>query len=255
MAPTIIWVIGNLFFSNLISRLLPQNVFSFFISMWMPALSAIIFLKIEKTSVKLGINWRKGSLNSYLIAAGFCTLVALSTVAIGLMTGYLTFLKVPKIGTFNLISTLAIWIIASLGEEIGWRGYLQNHLKGIRHSPLIVGLIWGSWHYHLLLGENNFPLVLLRFTIMTVLVSYVFAALLEYGGSVITCAAFHGFWNFLRLKILFGNPAQGTTGFFQSSNPNLTEMEGLFGLLPIIICSIPFVFYWYQKNRSANVVL
>ena len=36
-----------------------------------------------------------------------------------------------------------------LGEELGWRGYAQNHLQK-RYSPLvaslIVGVVWGFWH-------------------------------------------------------------------------------------------------------------
>jgi membrane protease YdiL (CAAX protease family) len=40
-------------------------------------------------------------------------------------------------------------IIGAVGEEIGWRGYLQNYLRGknlLIPSYVIVGLLWGLWH-------------------------------------------------------------------------------------------------------------
>lgn len=51
------------------------------------------------------------------------------------------------------VSLLAIlWApLGALGEEIGWRGYLQQRLKG--HMPgifvaLLVGLLWAPMHVH-----------------------------------------------------------------------------------------------------------
>ena len=47
------------------------------------------------------------------------------------------------LGFFNAL------IRGPLGEELGWRGYAQNHLEK-RYSPLvsslIVGVVWGFWH-------------------------------------------------------------------------------------------------------------
>jgi len=52
----------------------------------------------------------------------------------------------PSVIFLGLLNAL---IRGPLGEELGWRGYAQNHLQK-RYSPLvsslIVGVVWGFWH-------------------------------------------------------------------------------------------------------------
>lgn len=48
-------------------------------------------------------------------------------------------------------------MIATFGEELGWRGYLLPRLLplgGVK-AALIVGLIWGIWHTPLILLDNH----------------------------------------------------------------------------------------------------
>ncbi len=49
----------------------------------------------------------------------------------------------------NAIVVGIILGVGPLGEEMGWRGFLQSHLQG-RAGPitvaLIVGLVWAFWH-------------------------------------------------------------------------------------------------------------
>ena len=61
-------------------------------------------------------------------------------------------------------STLASWAGASilvtpviLGEELGWRGYLQLRLFPTRPltSALATGFVWGIWHYPLILSSGE----------------------------------------------------------------------------------------------------
>lgn len=74
-----------------------------------------------------------------------------------------------------VILTPILW-----GEEFGWRGYLQLRLFG--ESPLLAavatGLIWGVWHYPLILTGYQYPddrfLGLLIFPVSTVLISILF---------------------------------------------------------------------------------
>jgi uncharacterized protein len=50
--------------------------------------------------------------------------------------------------------------IFALGEEIGWRGYLQNKMiKEFGFIPGIIylGLVWGYWHLPIILMGFNFP--------------------------------------------------------------------------------------------------
>ncbi len=249
MKAAALWVLWNLIFANFSSNLLPENAFRFAITMSMPALSALLFLNLQKVPIRSGINWGLGTFNSYLTAVLFPSFTAFLVVLLGLATGFLQFNanhQAPILGSFL---TLVVWCLASLGEEVGWRGYLHNHLKKLKHAPLIVGLIWGIWHFHDLKGD---AITMLGFTGLTVLLSYVLSWLVENGGTVLSCTVFHGFWNFLRLKILFGNPKQSTGGFFVSTSPQLTEMEGLFGLLVVAVLAIPFIYWWYQGHATRS---
>lgn len=253
MRQAFIWAGWNLVFSNFIIPLLSENILRFALGMWMPALSAIIFLCLEKKNLKSGLNWAVGSLKSYPLAIFIPVTVAAITVSIGYSFGKLIFNSDHTVQVLGAIATLAIWIVSSLGEEIGWRGYLHNHLRKLRHAPLLIGCIWGAWHYQQLLKSGASILMIANFTVLTILASYFLCWLIESGGSVFACGFFHGVWNFLRLKILFGNPTHGTTGFFLSSEPQFTEMEGFYGVIALSVVICPFAVFWYKNHRNFAV--
>src|SRR5260370_11563360 len=66
-----------------------------------------------------------------------------------------TMMYVLLVGTFGLAKSLA----SSLGEEIGWRGFLVPQLfksVGFTGTALISGVIGSCWHYPLLIwGHYN----------------------------------------------------------------------------------------------------
>jgi membrane protease YdiL (CAAX protease family) len=68
--------------------------------------------------------------------------------------------RIPSLASFSpwaavVIITLAgvlisplVLSLATLGEEFGWRGYLlPKLLLGWRKAMLLMGVIWGVWHY------------------------------------------------------------------------------------------------------------
>jgi membrane protease YdiL (CAAX protease family) len=98
-----------------------------------------------------------------------------------------------------LVSALVGTLIATplfFGEEFGWRGYLQLRVAEGRPllAAVITGLIWGVYHYPVILVgfegfENALP-GLLVFPITTILLSIVFGWLRARTGSVwVTCLA------------------------------------------------------------------
>ena len=50
-------------------------------------------------------------------------------------------------------------IVIAFGEEYGWRGYLQSELfkLGRVRGVLLLGVIWGAWHWPLILMGYNYP--------------------------------------------------------------------------------------------------
>lgn len=50
--------------------------------------------------------------------------------------------------------------IVTIGEELGWRGYLQSRLIerfGTNWGLIVLGVFWGYWHLPIILMGYNFP--------------------------------------------------------------------------------------------------
>jgi len=57
-----------------------------------------------------------------------------------------------------LLLTPLLNAIPTFGEEFGWRGYLQPKLMplGGRKAVLLTGIIWGVWHWPIILMGHNY---------------------------------------------------------------------------------------------------
>lgn len=126
--------------------------------------------------------------------------------------------------------------ILTFGEEFGWRGYLQPKLLplGARKALLLVGVIWGVWHWPVIaMGYNygfdyaGFPwLGLLAMLWFTIVLGVIIGWLALRGGSVWPAVIAHGAVNGIA----------GIGGLFLAGTPNL-----LLGPTPVgIVTSIPF---------------
>ncbi len=118
------------------------------------------------------------------------------------------------------------------GEEFGWRGYLQLRLFPDRPvlSAVVTGVIWGVWHYPLILRGYDFPDHRLEgmavFTVSTVLISIIFGWLFLKTGSIWSSSLAHSATNTIGgsfTVLLFG----GGASFLYVS------YCGLLGLIPL----------------------
>lgn len=111
-------------------------------------------------------------------------------------------------GVFVLIAAIQSILIGSLvglplafGEEYGWRGYLQSALIkiGKRRGILLLGVIWGVWHYPVIWMGHNYPghplLGTLLMTIYTVLLAFVLGYVMLKTGSIWLVAFLHALNN------------------------------------------------------------
>ena len=121
------------------------------------------------TTFRVGWGW-------YAIALGALPLVHLAGVGLATLAGG----KIPI--QPGMLALLPLFLISSLGEEIGWRGYALPKLQE-RFSPfvaaIIVGLGWSAFHWVALLGNPESPLAYvalstLLFTALSVIITYVF---------------------------------------------------------------------------------
>ncbi len=120
-----------------------------FIVMWSPGISAILTLLLTRQSLKT-IKWNLGKLK-YILSAYLVPMlyVSLAYIPLWLIGFYntekeltLKSIAIPLLGVF-------VNIIAVLGEEIGWRGFLFPKLEkkmSFTKSALITGFIWAIWH-------------------------------------------------------------------------------------------------------------
>ena len=83
---------------------------------------------------------------------------------------------------------------ALVAEELGWRGYLQVELGRVvsrRWVPLLVGVIWGAWHFHFFLsGSMEVPIV--PFFLGAIFESYGYYAVTEQSdGNIVPASLWH----------------------------------------------------------------
>ena len=132
-----------------------------------PSLLALIFaFAINGRSagmdlLKRALRWRT-SLSWWLFALFGVAILYLLSIGVYVLLGYsapnwLSLREDPALAAlFFLIILLPIY--GPVGEEIGWRGYLQEHLQS-RFGPLwasvAIGAYWGIWHLPDFLVDGN----------------------------------------------------------------------------------------------------
>ena len=108
-------------------------------------------------------------------------------------------LAVPMYATVGVIRAIA----RTLGEEIGWRGFLLPRLvqqAGFTWGCLISGCIWAVWHYPALLfadynAGTSPAFALVCFTLLVITAAYIWGWLRLKSGSVWTAAMLHASHN------------------------------------------------------------
>jgi hypothetical protein len=95
---------------------------------------------------------------------------------------------------------LALLVAGGLNEEPGWRGFALPELRerhGSLVASLLVGIFWGIWHVPLYVLGTPIPLAsLFGFIVLTMLISVLFTALVNYShDSVFIAIVFHAAYN------------------------------------------------------------
>jgi membrane protease YdiL (CAAX protease family) len=156
------------------------------------------------------------------------------------------FTVVPQLMGVAVLMTPVLW-----GEEFGWRGYLQLRLfpgKPVT-AAIATGLIWAVWHYPLTLRGYDYPdhpmLGTLVFTIMTVLIAYIFGWIRARSESIWACSLAHSATNTIgSLTLLWFAGAKG---------PLVVGYAGLLALPPfLIVCLCLFLADRRSEKRRQN---
>jgi membrane protease YdiL (CAAX protease family) len=109
------------------------------------------------------------------------------------------FLILAAVQSVLLAPVLAI--VIAFGEEYGWRGYLQSELfkLGRVRGVILLGVIWGAWHWPIILMGFNYPGHPLLGVVLMTLYTTGLAVVLGYAvlrsGSVLLAAYLHALNN------------------------------------------------------------
>ena len=152
---------------------------------------------------------------------------------------------------FMIITTVIIGLFAgatinalfAFGEEYGWRNYLVSALKEKKFvcASIFIGIVWGIWHFPLILLGHNYPLHsvagVFMMVIFCVLASFVELYLVLKAKSVFPAAIFHGTINAVAgLNVLL----------IKGGNDLINGAAGLSGFILIsIVIAIIYVFDRY----------
>jgi uncharacterized protein len=187
----------------------PSNGKPFLIlAMWAPALGVLAAGKSAWRAVFESV--KKIGIRSFLPAFALTVLpyvLAQVFLWLGLFGTWNEPGSIRRLLLIIIINPFATMILGAIGEEIGWRGYLQPALEK-KYSPvvayLITGLIWAYWHIPGNLAGMNGKTHVLLFTFVIFPITLVCEAVLigwlrTRSQSVWPCAYAHGVLNTLSL--------------------------------------------------------
>ena len=144
-------------------------------------------------------DWRE-PLGTYALALGIPFGVASAGAIVLVLAGTAW----TEFGSISAIEGLLFVLV--IGEEIGWRGFLQPRLRarmGLLESGLLVGVIWTLWHLPMYLGQG--PVSFLTFAWWVVPLAVVMGFVVERARySVIVATIMHGAANIATPIVLPG---------------------------------------------------
>lgn len=148
----------------------------------------------------------------------------------------------------GLLAGATLNAVFAFGEEVAWRGFLVREFKGRKFltASLLIGVIWGFWHFPLILNGHNYPDHPVPGVFMMVLMCTALTPILLYfrqkSGSVIVPAVMHGTFNaVVGISNLFVLP----------QNDLLIGAPGLAGLIVLLLTDVGlFLFDRYVTREN-----
>ena len=149
---------------------------------------------------------------SILLFAGIVVASILLSLLFGQSLDQFAFSEDFNFTGVGVASALFTIIVASILEEVGWKGYCEDSIGNYMNwfwESLIFGMIWALWHLPLLFIEGTYqaglmvnPLFVINFFVSAVLMGYIITwVYLASNRSILACIIFHMFVNYMQEKI------------------------------------------------------
>lgn len=146
----------------------------------------------------------------------------------------------------GLLAGVSINALVAFGEEYGWRNYLVNALREKKFwlAALFIGVVWGIWHFPLILMGHNYPNEpywgVLLMVVMCILLGVIELYFVLKAKSMIVAAVIHGTFNAL----------SGMTIYFTLGGNDF--LNGMTGLSGFIVEALTVVGIWVYDRFIAK---
>ena len=225
-----------------------------FMLMWCPGTSALITRLIFQKNVR-GEGWTWGDSRYELLAYVLPILYAVVAYAAVWLAGLGkpdTSLFHTPVWKFLLLGTGSN-LLAALGEELGWRGFLVPKLAegwSFTTTALVSGIIWSCWHMPLIIaadynGGTGAPYSIACFAVMVIGISFPLAWIRLRSKSVWPAALLHASHN-LYIQNFF-DPITVDTG-------HTKYWIGEFGAALAVTAVITGYIFWRMRGRLVPAV-
>ena len=227
--------------------------------MFTPTLAVLIMLLIVTRDGYSKVGWKTVGLHllglkAWWIAVLAPVLVGVLATAFVWATPLAAFVVPGNAGSqiLSFVIQLVVFTLTfSLGEELGWRGYLLPQLLslGRTQAMVLVGLVWAAWHMPLIFltplyhADGNKLIVLPLFVGTIVAASFFFGYLRVWTGSVWPASIAH----------TAHNSAWATLGAFTlTSNPVVVNeyLAGDNGILILVGTAVAAVWLGRKVNHE-----
>lgn len=151
-----------------------------------------------------------------LLAIGVFAVVVVSSILLSLAFGQspeqFSFTEDFSFTGVGIGGTLLTILLASIIEEVGWKGYCEDSIGNYMNwfwESMLFGLLWSFWHFPLIFIKGTYqaglmvnPLYVLNFFISGIPLGFVITwVYLVSDRSILACMVFHLFVNFMQEKI------------------------------------------------------
>ena len=197
-------------------------------------LAALLYFAVFSSRLDLSGSWLVTAYRGEMDAETLRSQLGVSSLSYMLQTGLFAITLAPPIN-----------MLFAVGEEAGWRGYMMPQLKerfGLLNGRLLGGVIWGVWHWPIMLltgyeyGTNYLGAPVLGLVVWCV-VCFALNTLLDWlyekTGCIWVSAIAHGAFN--AVAALFTVLTYPADTYYNVLGPTPI---GLIGMLPMLAAAV-----------------
>ena len=160
------------------------------------------FYKVKWMNVLLAI----------LVFAGIIACSILLSLAFGQPLSQFSFTEDFSFTGVGIGSALLTILVASIIEEVGWKGYCEDSIGNYMNwfwESMLFGALWSFWHFPLIFIQGTYqaglmvnPLYVINFFVSGIPLGFIITwVYLASDRSILACMIFHLFVNFMQEKI------------------------------------------------------